>query len=141
MVFTSLLQKKYYIRNILKKFLFDFSWFIVVFLCKSKSKIVSLIGQKNTDQTEFFVMRPNSGLQFFSVSLDCVKKLKKISSDEAKPIWTDYYQSSKDYCMHVHMSVIWILDLKNLSAYCKFISTSFFFQVWSLPAKRCQILL
>ncbi len=88
------------------------------FPCKAKSANVSLVVEKDILSTredkvdQYLVICPNSGLQLLPVSLDDVKQLQKISPDEAKPIWNHCYQSAKNDCFHIQLSV---MNFRNIT--------------------------
>jgi hypothetical protein len=73
-----------------------------MFIFKANSTIVFLVVPNDIHREDFLVIHPNSGFQFFLVSLDSLKKFRKISPDDAKSMWIDCYQSSIN-CSHVQL--------------------------------------
>lgn len=63
------------------------------------------VARRGADKGEqcYTISRPNTGLQLRQETLSEIrKKFKKVTPDEAQPIWTDQYNSSKTECFHTY---------------------------------------
>lgn len=77
----------------------------------TKKKKTDLKSDK-ADQAIFQLYRPNTGLQYRHENLvELLKKYKKVSSDQAEPIWTEQYNASVNTCSHAY----WKGTCRNVS--------------------------
>ena len=60
----------------------------------------------------YTISRPNTGLQLRQESLaEIKKKSRKVTPDEAEPIWNELFTSSKTNCLHIY----WFVDVNGIS--------------------------
>lgn len=62
----------------------------------------------------YTISRPNTGLQLRQESLQEIKKKsRKVTPDEAEPLWNDLYHASKTECLHSYWFVFYFLNYKH----------------------------